>query len=163
MAIPTTAAFDAAASFLDVIVDGYAAEPADLPEHRLVTPGQPAWDCEGLYVQVERLFSFEGEIAAEQIQPKPARAGHAMRAAAIGITIIRCVPAGSSATPDNEQATAELVLADAVRVWNLLLAAERAGDLRSCSDLAHQQWEAQGPGGALVGGLTRVYVRLGRP
>lgn len=169
MAPPPDRLYVLARGVLDAVVAGYATDGVNLPAHRLVTPGLPAWDCEGVYVQVERTFGHDGNITAETLQPLTRHAGHAMRAVSIAVTVLRCVPgvhdngAGgiSLPAPEEEEAAAELILTDAQRVLNVLVAAQKAGDLPGCNSLAFEQWQSVGPEGDLGGGLLRIRMGVG--
>lgn len=147
---------------LDALVAGYVAQGVDLPDRQLVTPGLPAWDCDMLAVQVEREFSYSGNLAQEVIEPLTQGVAFAMRGAQLGITLVRCVPVpdeeGNPPTAANEQASAELILTDSQRMLNVLVAAVRNGDIGGCNSVAFMEWVALGPEGGLGGGLLRVRI-----
>lgn len=162
--------FVLARSIIDALNAGYQNDGVALPDHQLVTPGLPAWDCAGLYVHVERTFGHDGNIAAEAVQPLTAHPGHTLRAATIAITLLRCVPEASDdggggiilPSASAEEAAAALILTDAQRMLNILVAAQKAGDLTGCNSLAFESWQSAGPEGGLGGGLLRVRVGVGR-
>jgi hypothetical protein len=158
-----------ARSVLDAIVAGYADAGIPLPAHQLVTPGLPAWDCEGVYVQVERTYGHDGDVATEVIQARTAHAAHTMRAIAVAVTVLRCVPDiedlgnGNIVLPDpvEEEAAAELILTDAQRLLNILVAAQRQGDIGGCNGLAFDQWQSVGPESGLGGGILHLRLNVG--
>lgn len=146
---------------------GYTAAGVDLPERVFVSPGLPAWDCEELAVQVEANIGQEGDIAAEVLQPRLPGAGHALRAIRVALHMIRCVPTVDQAadepvipTAAEEEYAAETILVDSQLMLNCLVAAQRAGDLPSCSGLVFEQWQNVGPDGGLGGGILRVRLGL---
>lgn len=152
-----------AESVRDAVIDGYADADVDLPEHRLITPGVAAWDCAGLYVQLERTYGTDGNIAAELLQPLSRHAGHTLRAATFGVTLLRCVPVADDhgdqvilPSVAAEEAAALEVLRDAQLLVNVLVAAERAGTLAGCHGLVIEGWSSVGPDGGLAGGVLRV-------
>lgn len=170
MALPADAAYIAARSVLDAIVAAYAADAVALPDRRLVTPGVPAWDCEGVYVQVERMFAHAGDVTVEALSAVTRTAAFALRGVGIGVTIVRCVPVvdgdpewGDAAPPAAaaEEAAAAVILADVVLAQNAIVAAQRAGDLAGCNALAFESWSSVGPDGGLAGGVLRFRLGLG--
>lgn len=167
MPLATTRLFDRAADVLAAL-ELYAAQTSYLlPDRRYVSPGLPAVDCEQVTVHVERTYSFEGDLAAEVLQPHLPRAGFAARGATIVIQIFRCAPKADTqgtkiVLPDvaDEEAAALSTYSDAVFVINALLAGEKNADLPGCSGLAIENWNSLGPNGGFVGGETRVRVTL---
>lgn len=157
-----------AKAVLAAVVDGYAAESVALPARQFVSPGLPAWDCDILAVQATRTFGHAGNVAAEIIDPQTPSAGHAMRGVALDVHLIRCVPTthddGTNISVPSvieEEAAAEVILTDAQLLLNVLVAAQRAGDLPGCSGLAFEQWRNLGPSGGLGGGVLTVRVQVG--
>ena len=152
----------------DAVIDGYAALSEPLPAHRVVAPGTPALDCEGLYVFVERTFAHDGNVVQEVLQPMPAAAGFSLRACTIGVLLVRCVPVvsqqGQRAVPpkaEDEEAAAQQILRDATLVVTILGAAQKAGQLAGCNSLALENWTSRGPDGGLAGGLHRLRAGVG--
>ncbi len=152
----------------DAIHVGYAVEGVPLPDRQFVSPGLPAWDCELLAVQAERTFGHAGNLATEVLEPQLPAAGHALRGVTCAVWLIRCVPTihddGSNVTVPSvteEEAAAAVILRDAQLLLNVLVAAQRAGDLPSCSGVAFEQWTNVGPQGGLGGGVLRVRLMVG--
>lgn len=166
MAPPADRVYTLARDVLGALIAGYATAAADLPARRLVTPGLPAWDCEGVYVQVERIYRHEGNVTVEVPQPLTAHPGHAMSAAVIAVTIVRCTPGpdqqGNPPAAAAEEAVAEQVMTDAQLSLNVLVAAQKAGDLPLCNGMAFVEWVSVGPEGILVGGVLRLQAGIGR-
>lgn len=162
---PVDRVYTLARDVLDAIVAGYATAGADIPDRRLVTPGLPTFDCEGVYVQVERVSRHEGNVVVETPQPMLAAAGHALSAALIAVTVVRCLPTpkpnGDPPDAADEEAAAELILTDAQRVLNVLVAAERAKELPGCNSLAVVEWVPVQPSD-LGGGTLRLLAGIGR-
>lgn len=144
------------------IEDGFTTAGVDLPDRRLVVPGLPAWDCELLAVQLERQFSYSGNLAAEVVEPMERSAGFALRGALFAITLLRCMPTvdddGNPPPVADEEAAAQQVLTDSQLLLNVLVAAVRAGDLGGCSSIAFVEWANVGPDGGLGGGVLRVRI-----
>lgn len=151
------------------IIDGYECENVELPCDRFVSPGTPAWDYDDglLAVQVETTFGHSGLISTETLEPQLAMAGHALRGVLFAIHLIRCVPmvdvnADEPVFPsiDAKEDAAEVILTDAQLLLNVLVKAERDGDLPGCSGIVFQQWQSVGPQGGLGGGILRVRIGL---
>ena len=172
--IPTTRLCDVAQACLDAVVDYYTAEGQDLPERRYVANGLPAFDatdeghCDGqLTVFVEATYGIEGNPLQENPNALLGDAGHAMRAAVLAVTIIRCVPTvgGEGHSPQipsaaEETASAREIYEDAVLMFNALLSAERAGTLPGCGSVAFLRWVNENAQGGVGGGTLRVAVSL---
>lgn len=165
---PVDRVYTLAREVLDAIITGYAVDGADLPDRRLVTPGQPSWDCAGCYVQAERGFRIEQNLAVEVAEPHLARAGHAMGAVTLAVTVLRCLPvvmsSGTRATlpsTADEEAVAETVLSDPQRIVNLLVAYQREEGFGGCSGLMFEAWQNVGPQGGLVGTTSRLRLTVG--
>ncbi len=139
-----------------------------LPDRQFVSAGPPAWDCELLAVHVERTEGYEGDVATVTVQPMSSGAGFAMRAATLGVTLVRCTPAvpdskGSKVSLPSvadEEAAALTLYSDAQRVLNALVEAHKAGELGACRSLAFLDWTVLGPEGGMVAGLLRVRAGL---
>lgn len=152
----------------DVISHGYAVAGVDLPERQFVSPGLPAWDCEILAVQLERTFGIAGNLATELIEPQLPAVGHAMRGATFAIWLIRCVPTihddGTNVqipSVTEEEAAAKIIYSDVQLLLNVIVAAQRAGELPGCSGLAFEVWQTVGPQGGLSGGYLRLRLMVG--
>lgn len=154
-----------AKAVLAAVVDGYAAEGVALPARQFVPPGLPAYDCDLLAVQLVRTFGHGGSLAAEVLEPQTPAAGHALRGAAFDIHLIRCVPVvNDDGTPPStilEETAAEVILTDAQLLLNVIVAAQRSGDLPGCSGLVFEQWRTVTPQGGLAGGILTVRVMVG--
>lgn len=166
MSPPVTRLYDIARAFLDAVVDGWPAEAPPLPSRRYVSNGLVFWDCcETLAVEVERTFGIEADPSVEQIIQVPGLLG--MRAATIAVWLIRKVvdideqgEAVVFPAADEIEDDAQVVLADAQAVLNVLIDAQRAGTLATCQGVAFENWTAQGPEGGLGGGVLRVRAML---
>lgn len=160
--------YTVARDILDTLTAGYATANADLPARQLVTPGLPSWDCEGVYVQVERVYTHDGNVAGEILQAATDHPGHALTGCVVAVSILRCVPTLEDGPRPKippaaaEEAAAELILTDAQRSWNILLAAQRAGEIAGCNGLAYDSWTSDGPAGGIAGGVLRLRVGVGR-
>lgn len=146
------------------IIDGFAAAAVELPARQYVTYGNPAHDCAQLVVSLEATAGTEGNIAQEIVDPVLGKAGHAMRYARFGITLIRCVPVvqddAEPPTVEDEEQASEAILTDTVLLLNSIVAAQRAGDLNRCGGVAFEQWTAITPNGGVGGGILRVRLLL---
>lgn len=146
------------------IVEGYSDADAELPDRQYVTVGNPAHDCEQLVVAVENTFGHEGAIQQELVEPHMARPAHALRASRMAIHLLRCWPVVGDdeqpPTPDAEEEAAELALTDSQLLLNVIVAAQRAGDLPRCGGVAFEQWTALTPSGGIGGGVLRVRLTL---
>lgn len=152
----------------DVIRLGYAAAGVDLPERQFVSPGLPAWDCEILAIQLERTFGIAGNLAAEIVEPQLPQAAHAMRGATFAVWLVRCVPTihddGTNIhvpSVTEEEAAAKIIYSDVQLLLNVIVAAQRAGNLPGCSGLAFEAWQGVGPQGGLSGGYLRLRLLVG--
>lgn len=155
--------FQVASAVKLAIIDGFADALVDLPDRAYVTYGLPAHDCAQLAVSVETTASTEGPLGQEIVEPVLGKPGHAMRFARLAITLIRCVPTVNAEgetviipTADEEEEAAETVLTDAQLLLNVIVAAQRSGDLPRCGGVAFEQWQAITPNGGLGGGILRV-------
>lgn len=152
------------------IVAGYVTASVELPDHQFVAPGVPAWDCNDglLAVQVENTYGHSGSVGVQTAEPLLAMPGHALRGATIAIHLIRCVPTidddggddVSFPSADEEEDAAEVILRDAQLLLNVLVAAERAGDLPGCNSIVFLQWLNVEPLGGLGGGILRVQIGM---
>lgn len=149
---------------LDCVAAGLTTAGGDHmpPTRQYVADGNlVAWDCEQLCVSVEDTHSIVGNPAAESQDPDLAMA---MRAATIGIWLVRCCPMmdddGEPPTADAIDASAQVVLADPQIMVDALWNAQQAGQLATCRGLAFQRWTAVGPQGGLTGGVLRIAVAL---
>lgn len=156
-----------AQAVVTAIEDGYTADGAALPTRRLVTPGQPTFDFyEGddglLAVQLERTFSYAGNLASEIVEPNERAAAFALRGATYAVWLMRCVPSfdndGHPPSVDDEEASAQLIYTDSTRLLNVLLSAVRDGDLGGCRTVAFENWQSQVPSGGYGGGVLRVRI-----
>lgn len=135
-----------------------------LPDRQYVTFGNPAWDCEQVVCSVQRMFSVESDVAAEQIISGPL---FFMRGIAVAVSIIRCVPVPDDSgdvillPSDTElEAAAQIALVDSEAIFNALVEAQLAGELAGCSGIAFDNWVAEGPEGGLGGGTQHVRLAM---
>lgn len=149
---------------LAVLATEWPGDAEPLPERRFVASGEVAWDCAQVAVHVVRTFGIEADLTVEQITAQSASAGFAARAAAVEVTLLRCVAdldaRGNAPSADRITSDAAVVLKDPTAVLNVLVAAHRAGNLGSCNGLAFETWQSVGPEGGIAGGVTRFRVAL---
>lgn len=141
----------------------YQAEAVNLPDHRLVTPGLPAWDCEAVAVHAETLTPIDGDPVLGTLSSREDHPAFHMRAVTLGITVARVAPLsddGSASPVAAEQQVAKLVYQDPILCWNALVAAAEDGTLPCCGGIGFVSWQSLGPEGGIVGGVLRVAVSL---
>lgn len=168
MAPPVTRLLDLADAVLAAIVGHWPAGCDDLPDRQFVCNGSIIWDgCEQLAVSVARTAAAtEGDPATEGLVSTNAFVGQQF--AAIDISLLRCVPdivenemaVPSVPSPADLEASASTILRDAQGVRNAVTAAQRAGELASCSGLVIEGWASAGPEGSMGGGMTRIRLSL---
>jgi len=156
--------WDLAGDVLAAIESGFASDDVSLPTRRYRTYGVPAIDCEELVVALEASLGTEGAVNQEVTEPLLAKPGHAMRSVRFAVWLLRCHPTvqddGNPPTVTAEEEAAELVMQDAQRLLNVIVAAQRAGDLPACGGLAFEQWTAITPNGGIGGGVLRLRMML---
>lgn len=165
MAPPATRIYDVCADLLGAVVNNHG---GTLPDRQFVSPGAPAFDCEGLMVWCERTAGFDGDVLVETTTSILPGASHTMRAGTFVVTLTRCAPnvvsddGGNLTLPttDEEDEAAQLVYEDGQRVLNALVEAEKAGELPLCHSLAFIDWRVLGPYMGFVAGELRVRVGL---
>lgn len=157
------ALFSLGQQILTVVEDYYATLGVTLPDRRLVLPGLPAWDCEMVGVQIDRLFRHTGNIAQQDTDPVHFTGGLALPGAVIAVWVIRCVPTptdtGDPPSVADEEDAALSILSDATHVMAALDHAVATGEIGGCSSALFEDWSYLGPQGGLGGGVTRF--RLG--
>lgn len=169
--IPTGRLYDVAEACKTAVVAYYTAQAETLPDRRYVANGLPAFDLtdegdcdEQFTVFVENTYGISGPPLLEDPNAQLGDAGHAMRAATVALTIVRCVPtiddSGSIPTVAEEEASAEQIYADAVLMLNALIVAERAGDLAGCGSVTFLRWTNENAQGGVGGGTLRVAISL---
>jgi hypothetical protein len=138
-----------------------------LPERRLISLGQAPWDCELLNVWVVRDYPSAGGPENAQFISVRSHPGHFMRAAVLGVQVVRCYPASPDGTTPppvaDEELAAELVYGDAEACWRALLAASSAGTFSQPNGVVYEGWTALGPDGAMAGGVLTVHALLPMP
>lgn len=149
--------YELAGAVLEAVETAYAAETtAALPDRRYVAEGTPAYDCDQVTVQVTRTFLTSGGIAQESIAPL----GGAQFVAEVVVSIIRCAAPigedGEAPSTSEIEEVAQLVLSDAVVVFDAVNEAQRVGDLPGCSGVGFAGWNAVQPSGGLTGGLATL-------
>lgn len=161
---PTSAIYDLSRRALDALVARWPGDAEPLPERQYVSNGTVIWDgCESLAVMVQSTFTTnEGDLSSEAFIVQGM--GMVIRAAIIGVAIIRCVPdmdEEGNPPPETEiEASAEEILKDAMGAFNALEAAQLAGDLAPCSGLVFERWTTEGPQGGLAGGVLQLRALL---
>lgn len=154
-----TKLFDLCSAILATLAADWPGDAEPLPERQYVSNGMIVWDCDQLVVMVEATYGTEADLAAEGIFSQ-ASAGFGLRAATIGVAVLRCVPdvddEGTPPSWESIQDSSEIILSDAETVLSVLLAAQQAGELATCQALAFDRWTSEGPQGGLAGGVTRL-------
>lgn len=163
MPLPLTAMFDLAKATLDVLVAEWPVDATPLPDRRYVTNGLLIWDdCESLAIMVENSYGTEADPTQELSDPMGM--AFAMRGTSLGVALLRCVPDiddnGAPPSAAEIEGAAELILTDAMAVFNTLVAAQVSGQLATCTGLAFDRWTSEGPAGGLGGGVTRFRALL---
>ena len=162
--LPASRIFDLLAACRDAVVTYYALGGIDLPERRVVTPGLPAFDCEGLYVQGERHYAHQGNIGLETLDPLDEDGDVFLRALVVSVWLARCTHTqdddGTIPTADEEESDARLVYADAAYLLNAIVGAVNDGLLPGCNGLVFESWQGIGPEGGMGGGALRVRLNM---
>jgi hypothetical protein len=71
----------------------FDAAGVELPEHRVVTAGAPAWDCEQLTVTLVGVgWGQAPDSATESARPGSPVSVYAVRHALYAVSLVRCVP-----------------------------------------------------------------------
>jgi hypothetical protein len=161
MAPPLTVMYDLCEATLNALVAGWPGEAEPLPDLQFVTNAQAAADtCEVLAVWIDRTFGTEGDVTSEQFV---AGINFAMRSATVAVAVYRCVPVVSTegAPSAGEQSTsAQLIYTDAQAMLNVLVAAQKAGDLATCNGFSFESWTPVAPEGGGGGGILRYRAML---
>lgn len=161
-----------ASSLLAGIETQWAGE--DLPDRRYVADGETAWDFESfgdwpefsgqLTVRVVRVYPHTGDARQEF---SGVFGIETMLGAEVEVQVLRCVPGvgqdeGGISIPSAEEieASAAVVLADAMDLWAAVLAAKRAGDLPGCNGVTWMGWSGVGPQGYMGGGSSTFRLDL---
>lgn len=162
MPLPVTALYDLAEATLTALVAGWPDDAQPLPDRQYVSDGTVVWDCESLVVIVNSTFGTDSDVAVEQIIQMGM--GFALRAAQIGVLLLRCVPVvndeGEPPTAEEIDGSANVILRDSIALMNVLVAAQTAGELATCQGLAFERWASQGPTGGFGGGLLQFRALL---
>lgn len=163
MPLPVLALYDLANATLDAVEAGWPGDAEPLPERRYVSDGAMVWDgCEFYTALVDATFGTEGDVGIETFAQ--IGLGFALRVALIGVGIFRCVPVvdddGVPPTPEAIDASANLILRDAMALHNVLATAQQAGQLATCNGLAFERWNAQPPAGGIGGGVLTFRAML---
>lgn len=159
-----TALWTLASTIRTGIVDYYAAQsPAwPMPAVRKVVSGTPAMDCELLAVQVRSASHHQGNVATESVDSF--EVGRAMRFATVAVYLFRCVATpdsrGNGPTVDEEEAAAQPIYYDAVRLQNALLDMITDRLLPGCYDVAFEGWTNIDNQGGIGGGYLIARVNL---
>lgn len=157
MAIPRTRLVGLAHQVLDIV----AGAVVDTPARRYVTQSLPAFDCAELVVGVDSIVGHDGDASVETTGLITCLT---MQAANLSVWLVRCVPTvaddGTAPTVADMEASADMLLADPLDMFNALVAAYFAGELAGCSGLAMLGWQAVESSGGVGGGTLRVRVDL---
>lgn len=82
-----------AETLLARVIAHFGAAGVDLPTHRLVTAGAPAWDCEQLTVTLVGIGWGQAiDSATESARPGSPMSVFATRHAVYAVSLVRCVP-----------------------------------------------------------------------
>jgi len=162
--------FDLATAILDAVIGAFEDDGVSLPDLRFVSAGPPVDDCELVAVHLQSMTPSEVNATTDFLEPNPRGVGFAVRTGEYVVTIIRCTPervvrrGGRWVAPSAEarEDTSEVLYADSIRVVNAVSAAQRAGELAGCNELAFGNWVVVGPSGGHVGGATTLRVALTR-
>lgn len=166
MRINPATLYNLASNVLDAIVAGWPVGATALPERQYVTFGDVAWDCEQLVVAIERVFGIDGDVTGETyIQDGTLRG---FQGVTVGAWLIRCVPDIDSALDGqlifpsvaDLDASAQILCADPIHMWNTIASAQAAGAIASCNGLAFQDADPAGPLGGFGGTLLRVRMQI---
>jgi hypothetical protein len=151
----------------------YYADPAnavpeehELPERQYVADSHLAivLDCPQLAVACEVTTGYEGDPSLATAIGQFRGAGHAMRAGTFVITLARCSAPQDEDEPtdvEDEEDSARAVYADATRILNALITAEKAGTLPGCGQVAFLSWRpAEEVNAQWAAGVLRVQIGL---
>lgn len=167
MPLPINALYSLARDALDAVVNHWDVDAVPLPERQFVSNGLVVWDCEQVAVAIERTFGTDADAASEAMITGSMDLV-AVRAAQIAVWVLRCVPDMTEAD-DGEvvvpsagaiEASAQTLLSDSVAAFNALCVAVRADELGTCSGIAFEGWNIDGPQGGMGGGVLRVRALL---
>lgn len=96
-----------AQTLLDHVVVHFEAAGVDLPDHRVVTAGAPAWDCEQLTVTLVGVGWGQAiDSATESARPGSPLSVYALRHAVYAVSIVRCVPTNDPDPPSMDELNA---------------------------------------------------------
>lgn len=155
--------YDLANSTLAAVIERWPMTATELPERQYVIVGTPAADCEQVTVAVERTYAHTGDVALEQIVSVSTNVAF-MRAVALSVGVIRCVPVqddkGDPPAAAEIDRSAQEITADADAVLECLIVAQTNGELAGCGSLAFEGWDTYGPEGGLSGGFLRVRMAV---
>lgn len=169
--------FSIATGILDGVIDHYASEVAalddadeaaavELPAQRFIANGAVAHDCPFVAVEVERIYTGQSATETTTVQRC-----ELLRAAQFAIHVIRCVPSIEGGIrpvvpkPASIELSAEVVLGDAIRVQNAvvaMVAAKGEGPFGDNPEVSIREWLPFGPQGGLGGGTLRITNGLRR-
>lgn len=161
--------FDIAAAIKSAVVNFYAVDitATALPARQYVadSPFAIANDCEQFTVACERVLGFEQVPSIQTFEAHRGQAHHAMRAAVFQLAICRCnapQPERGSTDPSDEEESARRIYGDHGRMFNALVAEEKAGGIGGCTGLVYLDWTAPPVEGGLATGTLRVALSLMR-
>lgn len=152
---------------LDEISGFYSDSDIELPEHRYVSPGPAAWDCEQVTVELLNSVGITGDLKNPTVQSNPRSAGHAQRAVNLVVQVVRCIPTWQldasaimgalAATAEADEKVARLVNSDAQMIESALIRSAQEHRLPSPDVFAFLDFGVQASGD-LVG--TQAMVRF---
>lgn len=167
MAPPADAIAVHGEALLTAIVAAYTDAGVGLPEHRFVSAGPPAWDCELVAVWPEGTFSQEGNVTTDALNPYTQGVGLGFGGAGWACLVLRCVPIGT-VNPQTRKpvppSAAELhasgvaMATDAQLLRNALAVGVKAGTLPRCNTVAVLGGLPLPPSGGYAGWVQRVRI-----
>lgn len=157
MAIPRTRLSGLARQVLAIVADVIA----DPPDRQYITQSLPAFDCAELVVGADGIVGHDGDASVETTGLISCLT---MQAANLSIWLVRCVPTqdddGTAPDPEDLEASADMLLADPIDMFNAITGAYFAGELAGCSGLGLLGWTAIESSGGIGGGTMRLRVDL---
>lgn len=172
MAIDPDRIFDVATAIKNAVANAYAADltARALPARQYVADSPFAIanrpGCEQFTVACERVLGFEQVPSIQSFEAKAGAAHHAMRSAIFQLAICRCnagtPPNGAATTTAAEERSARTVYGDSGRMFNALIAEEKAGGIGGCTGLVYLDWTPPPVEGNLATGTLRIALSLMR-
>lgn len=162
--MPRSALFDLCEGALQSVVSRWPDDADPLPARQLVSDGDVYWDCEQLAVQAESAYPTTGDVRTQQYWDE---GSVGLRAVVISVWLMRCVPdmdteGDDIVLPSAEEITdaARVLLGDANTVLDLLVVAQKSGELATCQGFTFDGWSTVGPSGGFAASVTRFRAQL---